>query len=161
MSIYSPARLVEYKVPESVKDSLLSGLLVMKEYDSKFRKTLQDDYLTKIFSMQLRHEIAQRAKQKLQVRLAVTIIINGLTNRIKFATAQKKRLQSNYAIVSSQNLWESLVQEVDAELDHVIKVTAHFVEYDDYLHHLLYKASHEFKDDIKNIGKIHVVVANE
>lgn len=157
--LYLPAHLVEYKVPGPVKDLSLATLLVRKETDHEFMEKLRDDYLNKIYSMQLRHEISQHSMKKLSVRMAFITISFGLVNRIKFAIKQKMRLKSNVGHFRSQRLWEALVNEVDSELEATIRISTHFVECDKHLEKKLYEASRVFKEDISGLYKN--VVANE
>lgn len=159
MSLYPPASFIEYKVPASVKDSLLAALLVRRETDRNFTENLRDSYISKIFCMQLGHEIAQQSKRKLSVRLAIIMIVNGLKNRILFAIEQKERLLANFAYMDSHPFPGTLVGKVDYELEQVIRVAVHFIEYDDHLDQLLKKAS--MTRNIKKLPCIKIKAASE
>ena len=55
------------------------------------------------------------------------IIVNGLTNRIRFAIKQKERLKLNWRLVAPLK-HRNLINEVESELEGVIRVAAYSIE---------------------------------
>ncbi len=92
MDEYFAASIVEYEVV-SEEDELLPALLVFKERDKEFSQLLlYDNYIQKLFTMQLRHKIGNDAKGEYPVQLGMDQIVRGLKNRARFAIQQKARL---------------------------------------------------------------------
>ena len=138
MAMYPSASIVIYQV--SGRDDLLSSLLLMEQYDQEFSQQLiGDDYIQKVYTMQLEHKISKRAKKKLPVRLAISLIVRGLKNRGRFAIRQKVRLKDRVNMLHPE-VKSHVIHEVNIELERVIDLMVHFIEYDPDLEQMCYEA---------------------
>ena len=151
MALYPAAGIVIYEA--TGQDDLLSSLQLMEQYDHEFSQDLfHDDYIYKIFTMQLEHKISKTAKKKLPVRLGTALIVRGLKNRTRFAIRQKERLKHNVNMLLPPEFKSSVIHEVDRELERVIDLIVHFMEYDPALEQLLNEAGDWLHDTLEGVS---------
>jgi hypothetical protein len=129
LSFYPTAEILNYQV--SRKDDLLSSLLLMKQDDHEFSQLLvSDDYVRKLFTMQLEHRIHKTSKKKLPVRIGTVLIMRSLKIRTRFAIRQKERLKDHVHDLHPPALRSHVIHEVNSDMERVLDLIVHFTEYD-------------------------------
>lgn len=157
MPIYSPAVAVTYDTTGRGPDDLLSSLRVMEENDRDFAEKLEnEDFLQKLFSLQLFHKVNHAVKQPMAVQMGILVITSAMKNRVKFSIRQKERLKAQlcYLKPSEKAL---ILKQVNQEIQTTIELAAHFVECDKSIHGLIMKAGSWFNDNMEDSFDVMVV----